>query len=451
MTETEYFKDRCRALSHSKSASLFFRDLIKKNKKAESDGVTARFRFDGFFVDINLFLKGKRAALPNLIVLYCGFTCEENVLFSVYDIFAALGIGDFKSYTYPSVFEKRHFDAVFSDIESLFKKLLPALFYAAENGVVRNKMLEQRKNEIRAFCKNPDLFDPAVPYNDVYLKLSEIIIDGFYDSEITNAATGALSFAPNGKIQRAKKALETKKHTTLYERNLLAFLNSEKSAGFDFSPLGPLGKEFENEIKENERRLSLKIFSLALAFLLPSFGVLFVIYLVLCAVMFKDAVFTVGTGLLNGLILAAPSIALSAIFAIIRVSALEKKQVKKDDVSPPELISKKALRPLLIFAECFALVFCLFASNTTCAFYDNCVKLEDPAVFSLGQIKCNYSEIECIEIKSDGITPPYFNAVLKDGSSLYLFEATASNEKKFRKYAPQFFSERGIDVYAEKL
>ena len=76
MTETEYFKDRCRSLSHSKSASLFFRDLIKKNKKAESDGVTARFRFDGFFVDINLFLKGKRAALPNLIVLYCGFTCE---------------------------------------------------------------------------------------------------------------------------------------------------------------------------------------------------------------------------------------------------------------------------------------------------------------------------------------------------------------------------------------
>lgn len=447
MTETEYFKDSCRALAHSLHSSLFFKDLVKRNKKAESDGVVARFRFDGFFVDINLYVKGKRAAVPNLVMLYCGFLSDEDVLFSVYDIFALLEINDFKSYTYPCVFEKKQFDAVFCDIKKLFEKLLPALSGIAENGALKNRILEQKKNEIREFCKNPDLFNPAVPYNDVYLRLSEIIIDSFYENEITNLVSGTLSLAPKGKRERAKSSLASKKHKSLYEKRLLAFLCSEESEGFDFSPLGEAEKEFKENLKKENRGTALKTFLYTLAFFVPTFAVLFAIYLLLCAVMFKNAVFTVISGLSGGIILAVPAILLSVIFASLKIDALQKKPPKKSDgLSRSGEGSKKPLKAALAVVEFLALLSCLFAANTTCAFYDNAFTVEETSVFSVSQTKYNYSDVDYIEVTFDGINSPYYSAVLKDGSSVFLFDATNSAEKQFKKYAPRFFFERGIDV-----
>lgn len=439
MDITEFFKEQSRETARRLGAVLRFKTLTHGAKK-EIDGVVARFDFDTFFFDIMYAQKGIFATLPDTVWISSAFEAEDGIPFSVYDLLAFFCPDDFNTYTFTSVSDEALMKNAFAKTEELFIKLLPFMKNAAENGVIRNKMLTEQKNRISEYCGNTLIFDTGVPSSDLTEKLTNMLMDNFTVTETASAVT-----IYSAKKSKAIKKLKRKKYKSQYEKNLLKFLLSEKSENYD--------REYATDnVKNAIKKQSKKTFTevgitvcAALIIQIPLSAIVFGIYYALCISFFHGATYTVGTGISNGILPVLFSLLLSFCTAL-KYSPEIIEKVKKTKTQKRSEKEKKALKFFIIIAETLTLLMCVYAANYTTAFYENTFTYSENGHFVLRQTEYSYTHIKCY-VKRNEFLNPYYILVTDDGSEIDLYESTLYNTEYFEEKIIPFLEQKGITSY----
>ena len=441
MDITEFFKEQSRETARRFGAVLRFKTLTHGAKK-EVDGVVARFDFDTFFFDIMYAQKGIYATLPDTVWISSGFEAEDGIPFSVYDLLAFFCPDDFNIYTFTSVSDEALMKDAFAKTEKLFIKLLPFMKNAAENGVIRNKMLNGQKNRISEYCGNTLIFDTGVPSSDLTEKLTNMLMADFTVTETASAVT-----IYSAKKSKAIKKLKRKKHKSQYEKNLLEYLLSEKSENYD-------GEYATDNVKNAIKKQSEKTFKevavtvcATLIIQIPLSAVVLGIYYALCFSLFHGALYTVGTNIYNGILPVAVTLLLSFCIAFRFSPEIENKITKQKTKKRSEK-EKKALKFFIIIAETLTLLMCIYAANYTTAFYEDTFTYPENGNFVLRQTKYGYAHIKYY-VKRNEFLNPYYVLVANDGSEINLYESTLYNTEDFEEKIIPFLEQKGITSYSD--
>lgn len=445
MITEEFFKSCCRELSKGFDCELYFKKLIKTKESKTEDGVAARFCFDGYYIDISYIRKGSFAVCPDILWVSAGFDGEENVPFSVYDLFGIFGINDFRCFTPAYISEEKLMAECFKLYGRLFYNITLLMNAAVKNGVVKNNVLKQQKQYICDFCGSDIIYDTSNNFSEQSEKIIGLLISGFVTFEIREAVTGAQSLFYNGEAKKAKKRYKKKKYKSRYDLLLEEYI--EKGGDAPENTLTESVKTSEKELKKVQRNEVVFILLLALLINIPVCLFAYGLYYVLSGVMFKDAVFICGLNLSNGLeaVIGAFPLSLCITLHIFPKLRYKKDKNKKTDIPT-------FLRYFTALAECGFLLFVYCAVNSSAVFYEDCLKYSSKDVLNLTQQEYSYNKIEKItkvekvfdEVKNDYVYNPYYILELKNGETVNLYYVTNGNTEKIEEKLLPFLKEKGI-------
>ena len=452
MTLAEAFKTNCRATVSLCGAevSLSFKELLSGFNNKNKNGTVARFSFNDFFIDIYFIENGPLAYAPNTIWLSVGFESVSFLPFSVYDILAFYEPTDFKCYTYPYIYTTEIMVQAFGEINDLFKKLLPALTDISENGVKKNRLIDSQKSCINTFV-NDDIFKKEIEILDASLRIRDMLIRNYTESVISHTILGGVSDFYNGNKEKAIKKLRNAKHKTPYEENLLkALINNELN---DFDPSPFRDKNYKNYVSVAKKHTYGLGFNNLFRLLVPvilltpvTSVVLFGVYFLLCAGMFKNSLTYFNCDIFSVLSVIFAGVFVSDIICINFPQKINKlfRRKRKETVKTDAVIQKrkksKVLTVLTILTETFAIVLLFTAVNCSVAFYPDRVSVPTETTFVLKQETIRYEYVETV-YKAEGfymnnkfIEEEHFIIETKNGDiinlSYYLNSKTAEFEKK---------------------
>ncbi len=447
MTTEECFKACCKELSADYDCELLFRTLSRKKSSATTDGIAARFVFYDFNIDINHYFRKSLTAVPDIMWVSCNLAGKEDIPFSVYDLLGYLNIKDFRNFTPSYISDEEAVKECFVLFGELFKILVPVLTETAQNGVLKNRILDAQKQHICKFCGNDNIYEIAGA-SDMLDKITFYILSEFTAAQIREAVSGGQKYFYEGKAEKAEKLLTKKKFKSEYDNALLNYINEGNTASVN---------EFENDIKKagknKDKKEIRKIFScIALTFVLavPVFGILFCIYYILCAVLFKNAVFVSGIDILNVCEILPGAFPLAAFISLFILNKREAKKENKPYSTEP------AIRIFTIIFECVALLLCFTASNAPCVFYEDSLSYGSNDFFNFSRREYSYTQIEkAVRVEGFGseengkrtfVEEPYYVFVLKDGTVLDLSKTTVYHTEKIEKKLLPYLESKGINT-----
>lgn len=444
-----YFSNMCRQLGvHLKTESPSIKTLVTNKKKNNKNGVVARYNFGEFFMDIYYIENMKGGGVQQVIWLSFFFDRDPSITFSVYDILSVTYPEDFNCYTYSFVDSSELIKNCFTEIEELLQKLIPQLSQIAENGVERNKLIEKQKQKINAYFGD-NIIEASQFLKDSADKILSMMFYNFFQYQLDIYILGAPALFFKGKEEKALKALKKAKYRSLYEDNLLNFLENGGKAPKLSEAANTASTEKGSARQGTDAKGSLKILLYTLPLTIPLSTVMIGLFFGLTYLTATDSLFIYG---IKENLIFLPLFSTFPAVAIALNIFLRKKSKNKDvhiPALPPK--AKTALKYFTILAESVAIITLFTCVNSTLVLRDSdfLYSTED---FPLSRTSCQYSSIDYAAVV-EGYTykgkfqeDPHIVFVTKSGTTIDVYNSTFFSADKFKKETESFLKEKGIEI-----
>lgn len=449
----EYFISQCREASVLlKTESPRVKMLTSPRNNKEVTGVCATFPFDGFKVLISYIETGRAAYAQQTIWVSVSLDCDRTIPFSVYDILALVEPQNFNCYTYTYVDSQELMENCFDELTELLKRITPLLSQLLEDGISKNKLITSQKDCINKYFGD-SVFESGEMLGGVADKIIAMMLQNFYEAQIEAAVVGTQSYFYNGNDEKALKKLKKAKHKTLYQENLLKYLENGGTSK-NISKTAKTASAQEGILRHGGGvKASLKMIALSLLFTAPVTLLLALIYMALCLIIFRGSAFTVGY-IENILLLPFFSFLLGIALALNFTKHREENKKHKSSKTIHTPKAPKAVNEILkyftIIAESLALIGCLTCVFSSTPFYDSSFRYSQED-FPLSQSICEYSSIKFI-----GVVEGFYNEnqfyeekyiVIRtvSGQTIDLYNSTWLSCNNLLKNE-EFFKEKGIEI-----
>ena len=448
-----YFSNMCRQLGlHLKIESPSIKKLIANKKNKRQNGIVARYNFGEFFMDIYYIEKLKGGGVQQVIWLSFFFEREPSITFSVYDILSVTSPDNFNCYTYSFVDSNELIKKCFDEIEELLQKLIPQLSHIAENGVEKNKLIEKQKQKINSYFGD-NIIEASQYLKDSADKILSMMFYNFFQYQIDIYLLGSPALFFKGKEDKALKLLKKAKYRSLYEDNLLSYLENGGKAPRLSEAANSASTEKGTARQGTDAKGSLKILLYTLLFTVPISAVMVILFFGFTYLTSTDSIFIYG--IKENLIFLPFSSTFPAV--AIALNIFSRKKAKNKDVHIPELPTKAktALKCFTILAESVAIITLFTCVNSTLVLRDKdfLYSTED---FPLSRTSCQYSSIDYAAIV-DGYTykgnfqkDPHIVFVTKSGTTIDVYNSTFFSAYKFEQEAEKFLKEKNIEIKSLK-
>ena len=442
-----YFSNMCRQLGvHLKTESPSIKTLVSNKKKNNKNGVVARYNFGEFFMDIYYIENMKGGGVQQVIWLSFFFDREPSITFSVYDILSVTDPENFNCYTYSFVDSNELIKKCFKEIETLLDKLIPELSRISENGVEKNKLIEKQKQKINAYFGD-NIIEASQFLKDSADKILSMMFYNFFQYQIDVYVLGSPALFFKGKEEKALKALKKAKYRSLYEDNLLAYLENGGKAPKLSETANSASTEKGTARQGTDAKGSLKILLYTLLLTIPISAVMIALFFGLTYLTATDSIFIFG--IKENLIFLPFFSTLPAV--AIALNIFLRKKSKSKDVHIPALPprAKTILKYFTILAESVAIIALFTCVNSTLVLRDNdfLYSTED---FPLSRTSCQYSAIDYAAVV-EGYTykgkfqeDPHIVFVTKSGTTIDVYNSTFFSADKFKEETESFFESKDI-------
>lgn len=444
-----YFSILCRQLGvHLKTESPSIKTLITNKKKNNKNGVIARYNFGEFFMDVYYIENLKGGGVQQVIWLSFFFDREPSITFSVYDILSVTDPQNFNCYTYSFVDSNELIKNCFDEIAELLQKLIPQLSKIAENGVEKNKLIERQKQKVNAYFGD-NIIEASQFLNDSADKILSMMFYNFFQYQIDIYLLGSPALFFKGKEEKALKLLKKAKYRSLYEDNLLSYLESGGKSPELSQTATAASTEKGSARQGTDKKGSLKILLYTLLFTIPISLSLALLFLGLTYLTATDSLFIFG--IKENLVFIPVFSSLPAIAIALNISS--RKKAKNKNIHIPSLTpkAKNALKYFTILAESVAIISLFTCINSTLVLRDNefLYTTED---FPLSRTSCQYSSVDYAAVV-EGYTykgkfqeDPHIAFVTKSGTIIDVYNSTFFSADEFKEEAEHFLNEKGIEI-----
>ena len=444
-----YFSNMCRQLGvHLKNESPSIKALVSNKKNKNKNGVVARYNFGEFFMDVYYIENMKGGGVQQVIWLSFFFDREPSITFSVYDILSVTDPQNFNCYTYSFVDSNELIKNCFEEIEVLLKKLIPQLSQIAENGVERNKLIDKQKQKINAYFGD-NIIEASQFLKDSADKILSMMFYNFFQYQIDIYILGSPALFFKGKEEKALKALKKAKYRSLYEDNLLTYLENGGKAPKLSETANSASTEKGTARQGTDAKGSLKILLYTLLLIIPISAVMIGLFFGLTYLTATDSLFIYG--IKENLIFLPFFSTLPAV--AIALNIFLRKKAKNKDVHIPTLQpkAKTVLKHFTILAESVAIITLFTCVNSTLVLRDNNF-LYSTEEFPLSRTVCEYSSIDYAAIvegytyKGEFQKDEHIVFVTKSGTIIDVYNSTFFSSEKFQKETESFLTEKGIEI-----
>ncbi len=444
-----YFSNMCRQLGvHLRTESPSIKALVSNKKKNTKNGVVARYNFGEFFMDVYYIENLKGGGVQQVIWITFFFDREPSITFSIYDILSITDPENFNCYTYSFVDSNELIKKCFEEIEVLLQKLIPRLSQIAENGVEKNKLIEKQKQKINSYFGD-NIIEASQFLKDSADKILSMMFYNFFQYQIDIYVLGSPALFFKGKEEKALKALKKAKYRSLYEDNLLTYLENGGKAPKLSETANSASTEKGTARQGTDAKGSLKILLYTLLLTIPISAVMIGLFFGLTYLTASDSLFIYG--IKENLIFLPFFSTLPAI--AIALNIFLRKKAKNKDVHIPALQpkAKTILKYFTILAESVAIITLFTCVNSTLVLRDNdfLYTTED---FPLSRTSCQYSSIDYAAIV-EGYTykgkfqeDEHIVFVTKSGTKIDVYNSTFFSADKFKKETEDFFIEKDIEI-----
>lgn len=444
-----YFSNMCRQLGvHLRTESPSIKALVSNKKKNTKNGVVARYNFGEFFMDVYYIENLKGGGVQQVIWITFFFDREPSITFSIYDILSITDPENFNCYTYSFVDSNELIKKCFEEIEVLLQKLIPNLSQIAENGVEKNKLIEKQKQKINSYFGD-NIIEASQFLKDSADKILSMMFYNFFQYQIDIYVLGSPALFFKGKEEKALKALKKAKYRSLYEDNLLTYLENGGKAPKLSETANSASTEKGTARQGTDAKGSLKILLYTLLLTIPISAVMIGLFIGLTYLTASDSLFIYG--IKENLIFLPFFSTLPAI--AIALNIFLRKKSKNKDVHIPALQpkAKTILKYFTILAESVAIITLFTCVNSTLVLRDNdfLYTTED---FPLSRTSCQYSSIDYAAIV-EGYTykgkfqeDEHIVFVTKSGTKIDVYNSTFFSADKFKKETEDFFIEKDIEI-----
>ena len=444
-----YFSTMCRKLGvHLKTESPSIKTLVSNKKKNTKNGVVARYNFGEFFMDVYYIENMKGGGVQQVIWLSFFFDREPSITFSVYDILSVIDPQNFNCYTYSYVDSNELIKNCFEELEHLLQKLIPDLSKIAENGVEKNKLIEKQKQKINAYFGD-NIIEASQYLKDSADKILSMMFYNFFQYQIDIYVLGSPALFFKGKEEKALKALKKAKYRSLYEDNLLTYLENGGKAPTLSQTANAASTEKGTARQGTDAKGSLRILLYALILLIPISAVMIGLFFGLTYLTAADSLFIYG--IKENLIFLPFFSALPAV--AIALNIFLRKKAKNKDVHIPTLQpkAKTVLKYFTILAESVAIITLFTCTNSTLVLreVDFLYSTEE---FPLSRTSCQYSSIDYAAVvegytyKGEFQEDPHIVFVTKSGTTIDVYNSTFFSSDKFKNETESFLKEKGIEI-----
>ncbi len=448
-----YFKALCDVTAkETGSASPKFSAITEGKNRTEKTGVAATFTYSAFKMNLYYFQSGKSAYCPNTLWLTFVLDCKPDYPFSVYDILAFCMPNDFKCYTYTYIDSKELLDTCFSELNQLFKTLLPRLSQVLENGTEKNRLLNMQKENITAYF-GENILEQNEALGGVADKLMDMMILNFFQYQIENAVVGNLSLFFGGNTEKAIKKLKKSKRLSQYEKIICENFGNFQSPQASPTPL--MEHRLKNQAKYKKAKIAnVRFFTLVSLAFLPLFFLGFSgIFLLYTNLVYGDAPYICG---IKEILVTMPIIALlpASISALGLLRSKIKNENKKSKKTKGNFFNRKndlAFKYASIFIECMVAAMLFMSFNSPTVFAENKIIYTDEAL-PLSSKEIRYDNIDFFAIidgytyENKFINDPYAVFVTTSGITVDLYDSTYIDGKNFFRDTAPFLSEKGIKI-----
>lgn len=444
-----YFSTMCRKLGvHLKTESPSIKALVGNKKKNTKNGVVARYNFGEFSMDVYYIENMKGGGVQQVIWLSFFFDREPSITFSVYDILSVIHPENFNCYTYSFVDSNELVKNCFEELEELLQELIPALSKIAENGVEKNKLIESQKQKINAYFGD-NIIEASKFLKDSADKILSMMFYNFFQYQIDIYVLGSPALFFKGKEEKALKHLKKAKYRSLYEDNLLTYLeNGGKAPALSQTAAAASTKKGTSR-QGTDAKGSLKILLYTLLMTIPLSVIMIGLFFGLTYLTATDSIFIYG--IKENLFFLPFFSTLPAV--AIALNIFLRKKAKNKDVHIPALQpkAKTVLKYFTILAESVAIIALFTCVNSTLVLRDSdfLYSTED---FPLSRTSCQYSSIDYAAFV-EGYTyngefqkDEHIVFVTKSGTTIDVYNSTFFSAEKFRNEAESFLKEKDIEI-----
>ncbi len=444
-----YFSNMCRQLGiHLKTESPSIKTLVSNKKNKNKNGVVARYNFGEFFMDIYYIENMKGGGVQQVIWLSFFFDRESSITFSVYDILSITDPENFNCYTYSFVDSNELIKNCFEEIEVLLQNLVPELLRIADNGVEKNKLIEKQKQKINAYFGD-NIIEASQYLKDSADKILSMMFYNFFQYQIDIYVLGSPALFFKGKEEKALKALKKAKYRSLYEDNLLTYLENGGKAPVLSLAAKDACAEKGTARQGTDAKGSLKILLYTLLFTIPLSAVMIGLFLLFTYLTANGSIFIYG---IKENLIFLPFFSTFPAVAIA-LNIFLRKKAKNKNIHLPTLQpkAKTVLKYFTILAESVAIIALFTCVNSTLVLRetDFLYSTED---FPLSKTSCEYSSIDYVAVvegytyKGDFQEDPHIVFVTKSGTKLDVYNSTFFSTDKFKEETEQFLKRKNIPL-----
>lgn len=450
MDLTTYFITLCRQLGvRLKTESPAIKALVADKKATAKNGAVARFNFGNFYMDVFYIENIKGGGTHQIIWLSFFFDSEQSITFSLYDILSLVQPDNFNCYTYTFVDSGELMKNCFEEISLLLEQILPALIKIAENGVEKNRLIEKQKQKVNEYF-GENLTDAGnLLKGSSGEKILSVMFYNFFQYQIDTYILGSPALFFTGKEEKALNRLKRAKYRSLYEDNLLLYLeNGGKSL-----PLSEAARSASAEKgasrQGTDAKGALKFFLYIILFDIPISILMAGIFVLMAKLIPADSLHIFGIA--ENLLLIPSYALIPAIAVALNVFATKKNKDPKIHTPPLPPKAKSILKYTTIIAESIALIMLFTCVNSTLVLRNNDF-LYSEEDFPLSRISCKYSSVDYGAIV-DGYAyngefqeDKHIVFVTKSGAVIDLYNSTFLSSEKFLTETESLLKEKNIEI-----
>ncbi len=444
-----YFASLCRELGiHLKNEGPAIKALVSGKNGKNKNGSVARYNFGEFFMDIYYIENLKGAGVQQVIWLSFFFDREPSITFSLYDILSVTEPENFNCYTYSYVDSKELMKDCFQEIDELLQRVLPEFSKLAENGVEKNRLIDKQKQKVNQYFGD-NVIEASNLLKDSGDKILSMMFYNFFQYQIDTFVVGSPAHFFKGKEEKSLKSLRKAKYRSIYEDNLLAYLENGGKAPELSQTAKAASAEKGTSRQGTDAKGSLKLLLYTLLFAVPLSALMAGLFLLLTYITATDSSFIYG--IKENLIFIPCFSFFPATAVALNIHA--RKNNKNKDIHKPETPkkAKTILKYFTILSESIALIFLFSCVNSTLVLRDNNF-LYSTEELPLSRTVCEYSSIDYAAVV-EGYTyegkfqeDKHIVFVTKSGTVIDTYNSTFFSAEEFEKEAASFLEEKGIEI-----
>lgn len=442
-----YFITLCRLLgAHLNADSPAIKPLVTgKNKKTEN-GTVVRYNFGEFYMDI-YYIENMKGGIQQVIWLSFFFEKEPSIVFSLYDIISFIEPENFNCYTFSYVDSKELMKDCFEEIQKLLQRIIPEFLKISENGVRKNKIIEKQKQKVNEYFGD-NIIEASAFLKESGDKILSLMFYNFFQYQIDTFLVGSPAIFFKGKEEKALKALKKAKYRSIYEDNLLQYLEN----GGKLTELSQAAKSASTEKgaarQGTDAKGSLKLLLYTVLCAFPISIVMGVLFILLTYLTSSNSLFIFG--IKENLIFIPFFSFLPAVSIALNIHL--RKKSKNKDIHTPELPpkAKTVLKYFTILSESVALITLFTCINSTLVLKEESF-LYSTEDLPLSRNVCEYNSVDYVAIV-DGYTyegkfqeDKHIVFVTKSGTIIDLYNSTFFSAEDFQEKTESFLKEKEID------